>query len=398
VRIIGVIENDCSAGGGYFQGLNAIIQMNDICIKNGIIFEVVIFSESSISFFEEKNIIATQFKKTIFDRIIHRILSVSIIQNLLELLKFNWIYPIERRFNNLSPDLLYFISPSSIPIYLKKINFIYTVWDLCHRDFPEFPEVRNSVFHLRENKYKYILPFASLIVVDSEVTKNNIANYYGVSKERVLELPFSPNPFLSKISNNNLVDPLTKLCINHNFIFYPAQFWPHKNHISILKAIKILNSQGVKINVVFVGGNKGNKQNIHNFIYLNELSNQVKIYDFVTSEDLNLLYSGCSAVIMPSFFGPTNLLPLEAWYFDKPIIYSDLFFEQVQNAAILVNPFSPQSIAEGILSSMDEKIRENVIREGTSRLEFIETEIQNSIKKIENYILKYRELRDNWSI
>lgn len=397
MRIIGVIENDFTAGGGYFQGLNAIIQMNNICIKNGINFEVVVFSRSSISFFEEKNINVTHFKKTIIDRFINRILSLSLIQNLLELLKINWIYPIERKFNNLSPDLLYFISPSSVPLYLKKINFIYTVWDLCHRDFPEFPEVRNSVFHLRENKYKYILPFASLIVVDSEVTKNNITNYYGVSKERVLELPFSPNPFLSKTSNNSLDDPLINLCINHNFIFYPAQFWPHKNHISILKAIKILNSQGVKINVVFVGGNKGNKQNINNFISRNELSNQVKIFDFVTSKNLNLLYSGCSAVIMPSFFGPTNLLPLEAWYFDKPIIYSDLFFEQVQNAAILVNPFSPQSIAEGILGSMNEKIRENVIREGASRLEVIETEIKNAIKKIENYILKYRELRDNWS-
>ena len=44
-------------------------------------------------------------------------------------------------------DIVYFISPSRFALDLDSLNYIYTVWDTCHRDHVEFPEVRiNSEF------------------------------------------------------------------------------------------------------------------------------------------------------------------------------------------------------------------------------------------------------------
>ena len=53
---------------------------------------------------------------------------------------------------------------------------------------------------------------------------------------------------------------------------------------------------------------------------------------------------------MPTFFGPTNIPILEAWAFGCPVLTSDIrgIREQVQNAAILVDPRSVDAIADGI--------------------------------------------------
>ena len=50
-----------------------------------------------------------------------------------------------------------------------------------------------------------------------------------------------------------------KLPSNKKIIFYPAQFWAHKNHKYIIDAAEILkNENNTKFLFVFCGGNKGN--------------------------------------------------------------------------------------------------------------------------------------------
>ena len=72
-------------------------------------------------------------------------------------------------------------------------NFIYTLWDLSHRDDLEFPEMReNYVFERREERYSKILPKATAILVDSNLGKENVIRRYNVDSERVLVMPFSP--------------------------------------------------------------------------------------------------------------------------------------------------------------------------------------------------------------
>lgn len=399
MKILGIIENDIYAGGGYFQGLNAILQMNEICDKNNIKFEVATVSTNSLKFFKDKKIEATCYKLSLFDKFIQKILSFSFIRFILDYFGYKWIYPIERKFNKVKADLLYFIQPSSLPLYIKNINFIYTVWDLCHRDFPEFPEVsNNNIFRNREYKYKNILPSSSLIIVDSEITSEKLSNYYGVSSERIIVMPFSRNPYLKMVSGERLEKGLIDIKISRSYLFYPAQFWAHKNHIGILKALVLLKEKGKKINLVLVGSDKGNKDFILNYILRNNLSEQVHVLGFVSSEELNILYSGCSAVIMPTFLGPTNLPPLEAWFYEKPLIYSSLYTDQVQTAAIFVNPYDSESIAEGILSSENVNLRKDIIEYGKNRLAFFEIEKKMSSLELEKYILKYECLRETWKL
>jgi glycosyltransferase involved in cell wall biosynthesis len=74
---------------------------------------------------------------------------------------------------------------------------------------------------------------------------------------------------------------------------------------------------------------------------------------------------------MPTFFGPTNIPVLEAWAFACPVLTSDIrgIREQVADAAVLVDPRSVESIAEGIYRLWtDEKLRLTVTEAGRRRL------------------------------
>ena len=74
---------------------------------------------------------------------------------------------------------------------------------------------------------------------------------------------------------------------------------------------------------------------------------------------------------MPTFFGPTNIPILEAWALGCPVLTSDIrgIREQVADAALLADPRSVESIAEGIYRLWtDENLRRTLADAGHCRL------------------------------
>jgi len=63
------------------------------------------------------------------------------------------------------------------------------------------------------------------------------------------------------------------------------------------------------------------------------------------------LYALSTGLVMPTFFGPTNLPPLEAWHYGRPVITSDIrgIREQIGDAGLLADPKSPQQLARAML-------------------------------------------------
>jgi glycosyltransferase involved in cell wall biosynthesis len=92
---------------------------------------------------------------------------------------------------------------------------------------------------------------------------------------------------------------------------------------------------------------------------------------YVPDEDMPGLYSQAAALIMPTFFGPTNIPVVEAWSLGCPVITSDIrgVREQTRDAAVLVDPCSVTSIAEGIRRVVeDPKFSKELSRRGYARL------------------------------
>jgi glycosyltransferase involved in cell wall biosynthesis len=101
------------------------------------------------------------------------------------------------------------------------------------------------------------------------------------------------------------------------------------------------------------------------------IEGQVRTLGYVSDEDVAGLYAGAVALVMPTFFGPTNIPFLEAWSLDCPVLTSRIrgIVEQVGDAAVTVDPKSVEGIADGIRKLWThEPLRQTLIAKGRSRV------------------------------
>lgn len=374
MKIIALLENEITSGGGFNQALNSIIQMKRICENH---FQFAVFStiEKNIPTLARLSVTADFMPVGLLEKIFSRFVAMPPWQRIQRRLKLRLILSFEKKLIRYGTDLIYFVGPSARSITLQKLNYIITVWDLCHRDAPEFPEVRDfHKFYVRENLYQKALAPSVSVLTDSRTLADNISRRYGVDQERLLPMPFLPSPLLIEDHSTSTHDVLVKYQIAGAYFFYPSQFWSHKNHIRILEALLILQQENWCPIVVFAGSDMGNRNTVERFIKRHNLAGQVKILGFVPTEDMRGLYSGCRAVVMPTYFGPTNLPPLEAWMIGRPLIYSSHLHEQAGDAAILIDPDDANALAEALKASMDDRLCAELVEKGRRRLQEIEVE------------------------
>jgi glycosyltransferase involved in cell wall biosynthesis len=304
----------------------------------------------------------------------------------------------EKKLIEHNADIVYFLTQSMGPEPLQKLNYITTVFDLCHRDTPEFPEVRIfGQFQGRELHCKNHLAQALLVVTESENLANLVSKRYGIDRTRCLAIPMSPAPLLGQDFSDDKFSVLQKYNLEAGYFFYPAQFWSHKNHVRILEALVLLRETGNNFRVVFAGSDKGNQEHIENLVSQYSLNDQVKFLGFVPVEHMRGLYEGCAAVVMPTYFGPTNLPPMEAWMIGKPLIYSAHLKEQAGDAAVYANPDSAMELAEAMKAVTDPEAAARLIAYGTLRLRQLEQQRERSETELTNRLLQFEARRRCWT-
>jgi len=244
-------------------------------------------------------------------------------------------------------DLLCIMGPFKLNI---SIPYIFIIWDLGHRMLPCFPELsKNGQWEWRESLYKEMLYRATYIVTGNETGKKEIINNYSIDPNRIHIIPFPVPDFCFE----NIEIPLKMGKINSPYIFYPAQFWSHKNHISLIESIALLkNKKNIIINCYLTGSDQGNLSYIKNQIKKYNLDNQIFILDFVDYPMLIYLYKNALAMTYVSLMGPNNLPPLEAAALGCPLIFSNLpgHIEQMEGTGIAVNATNPEEICEAVYS------------------------------------------------
>jgi glycosyltransferase involved in cell wall biosynthesis len=264
-------------------------------------------------------------------------------------------------------DFMWYVGPFCSTM---EIPYIFTVLDLQHRVQPYFPEISNDgIWESREKVYSHELRRASYVIVSTNVGKAEIEKFYQIPADRISVLPYAA-PQLDHEQINGSV--LHKYGLEPGYLFYPAQFWPEKNHIGLLKAIRLLRDKwNINIKVVFVGSDRGNLTFVKEWITQLDLEDQVYILGFIPREDLMALYKHALALTMPTLVGPDNIPSLEAFALRCPVITSNIsgFQEQLGDAALLINPTDEEQIALAIKSLLDDnELRESLIIKGLERI------------------------------
>ncbi len=187
--------------------------------------------------------------------------------------------------------------------------------------------------NLEQNLHQHWVEKSDRIVVSSYGALKDLISLYPAYKEKTRVLHFVSQPDILKYEEERDV---SKYVIG-NYYYLPNQFWEHKNHLVVFKAIKILKDKGIEIVVITSGlmNDFRNKDNhvemLKNYVKDNMLDQNVKFLGLIPYLDVLQLIKSSLAVINPSFFEGWSSTVEESKSIGKRIILSDIEVHKEQN-------------------------------------------------------------------
>jgi glycosyltransferase involved in cell wall biosynthesis len=342
-----------------------VLESSDPLSGGGFTFQEDLFMQIAENHLHLKNEYCIFLSKKQMPKVSNNIKKIEIIpfkitlrDKILRLLRRNFKWPrllfkiktnLEKKLRRNQIDICLFITPQ---MNVVEYPYVTIVWDLEHRISPFFPEVSSGgEWDAREKGNRNVLQRAMAIIIGSDVGKNEIEKSYGIFENRIWKLPH-PTPRFAIIPNR-AENPSEKLLIkikDKKFLFYPAQFWAHKNHFNLILAFKKVVELKKDVYLVLTGGDKGNLHYIKSIVLKEKLEDRVIFSGFVSRVDLYYLYKNAIALIYPSFCGPENLPPLEAMALNCLVLASDISGarEQLNGCFIGFNPYSIDDMANTI--------------------------------------------------
>lgn len=394
MNIAVIFTKDITEGGAfqYAISISLLLEKNKSDKYNFIFYTT---SKKNLSILSKYNLKVAYLPWTNMDRFIAFFASSQLVANIFTKVRIKLESKLDRIFKSHNIDLVYFLAPSDLALALHSFNYIFTLWDLCFLNAPEFPEVyMNREFERRESLYRLAIPKAVAVITDSETTKKDIINKYGAAEERVVFLPFLPlsaeNILKGKLGQGK-VNINEKYNIAGKYIFYPAQFWPHKNHIYILEGLKLLKEKyKIEIHALFSGSDKGNLNFILNKSKELGINDLIHCVGFVDDAQLAYMYTQALALVMPTYFGPTNIPPLEAFAAGCPVLYSDLpgLREELRCAVLFIDLKDTESFCYGLLKVIEKSPPTSILIENGKKIVETLTKI-NRWEKLKNIFDDY---------
>jgi glycosyltransferase involved in cell wall biosynthesis len=244
---------------------------------------------------------------------------------------------------------------------------IYHPHDLQHLHMPELfsPWLRS----FREVTYRAFCNQASMVAVSSSWVKRDLIQHYGLDSNKVQIVPLAPpleaydmrtGARFSEIQNRFSLPPA--------FVFYPAQTWPHKNHIGLLEALALLRDRsGVEIPLVSSGRQNDHFPLIQQRVHELGLAGQVHFLGYISTQELYGLYRLCRAVVIPTMFEAASFPMWEAFHAGAPVACSNVTSlpEQGGGAVLIFDPATPEDMAVAIERLWgDEALRETLVQRG----------------------------------
>ncbi|NQV18416.1 MAG: glycosyltransferase [Armatimonadetes bacterium] len=290
-----------------------------------------------------------------------------------------------------------FLTPMNNIVHCS-IPYAASFQSLGHRLNPELPETtKNGRWKLCEDASSAVCNNAKVIFIDSDVGKKYLDFYYH-QKGKVFVVPHNSHEVLNidvdKVTQRKI---LNKFNVSNDFLFYPAQFWPHKNHVRILEALIYLKGKSVDLQLVFTGSSKAIREE-YNVEYMlkriakdSNMEKNLIITGYLEYNEMKTLYLNALAMIMPQLI-PEPCIPIaEAMSLGCPVLTSKIpgLMDQVKDSGILVNPYDIESIANGIELLLDTKKRGILIKKGLEYYRSTEKSLDKIFLQIENRIISY---------
>jgi glycosyltransferase involved in cell wall biosynthesis len=254
--------------------------------------------------------------------------------------------------------------------YLTRLPSIYHPYDLQHIHWPEFFSDQDR--QLRDLLYALYSSRATFVPVESSWTKDDIARHFKLPPGKVVVVAIPPATTTYSLPAQLLRNTMARQVGFSEFIYYPAQTWPHKNHIRLIEALAVLkNDCDLVVPLVCSGHQNSFFKEIEAKIVSLGLSDQVRFVGYLAESEIRTLYGLCKLVVVPTKFDPASLPIWEAFEAGKPVACSKLLplALQTAGAASMFDPDNPHEIA-GVIKKVwtDPGLRDRLVRQGKQRI------------------------------
>lgn len=267
----------------------------------------------------------------------------------------------------IKPDV--FFSPDGYLSLSTKVKTVNVFHDLNFEHYPKDVPIAERLFYKRF--FPKYAKKASRIATVSEYSKQDIVNTYGVSPEKIDVVYNGANISYKPVSQSVKLETISKYSVGQPYFVFVGALHPRKNLVNLFKAYDIFRKQNPEtVNLLIVGAKMWWTKAIEQAYKEMVFRNDVIFTGRLDTQELNKVLGSALALTYVSYFEGFGIPIVEAFYCNTPVITSNVTSmpEVAGDAALLINPFSPNAIAEamqGIASS--ETLRQDLIKKGQDR-------------------------------
>lgn len=247
------------------------------------------------------------------------------------------------------------------------IRSVVSVHDLIFLRYPNLYPVVDRFFYTQ--KYRRAAEQADIVVAISEQTRADLVEYFNISAQNIQVIGQSCDLAFERLSLRHLQDPLALPLIEatdlpgSDYLISVGSLTPRKNWHTLLNALFLLKNQGLDVPLLAVGSGK-NRYAESLRVQSKKLGLQVYWLDqYVSTQDLALLYRRATALVYPSIFEGFGIPILEAMTVGIPVVTSQggCFAEVGGAAALYADPKVAADLATQISRVLDEAVRAELI-------------------------------------
>lgn len=257
----------------------------------------------------------------------------------------------EKLFKKHRVDVVFFSGFFGTQFSIPIVNWIA---DFQHVRMPEMFSAKERM--MRNFMFRTWARTAKRLILSSESAKKDFEAFLPAYIDRVDVLRFSAQ-IPQEIYDARPLEELRSYGLPEKFFHLPNQFWKHKNHYTVIRALEILKKSNRKVLVVCTGKEADYRHPDHFHFIQDEIAkrgvgDQIFLAGLVPLRHLYLFIRQSIAVINPSLFEGWSTTVEEAKALGKPALVSDIPVHREQNppGGIYFDPQDPGDIAEKMWS------------------------------------------------